>query len=113
MTVDMRQQALHSAVTELVAFERDLETRLEGAREVVRAYPEALAAIERFRPAVHAQRDRLMTYLEGIGGAEAGAATQGGLPFNPATGVSAALRGVCVAFNHLSLIHISEPTRPY
>ena len=100
MTVDLRLQTLRAAVTELIAFEGDLEARLEREREVVRAYPEALAALERFRPTVHAQRDRLVSYLEGIGGAEAGAAIQGGLPFNPAAGVSAALRGVCVAFHH-------------
>ncbi|MBU2600831.1 MAG: PDZ domain-containing protein [Actinobacteria bacterium] len=100
MTVDVRLQALRTAVTELIAFESDLEARLEGEREVVRAYPEGLATLERFRPTVHAQRERLASYLEGIGGAEAGAATQGGLPFIPAAGVSAALRGVCVAFNH-------------
>ncbi len=100
MTVDLRLQTLRSAVTELITFEGDLEARLEGEREVVRAYPEALAALERFRPTVHAQRDRLVGYLEGIGGAEAGAAIQGGLPFHPATGVSQALRGVCVALNH-------------
>jgi hypothetical protein len=100
MTVDVRLQALRGAVAELIAFEGDLETRLDGERGVVRAYPEALAAIERFRPAVHAQRERLVNYLEGIGGAEAGAATQGGLPFSPAAGVSGALRGVCVACSH-------------
>ena len=103
MTVDLRLQALRDAVTELIAFERDLETRLEGEREVVRAYPDALAAIERFRPTVHAQRSRLVKYLEGIGGAEAGAAIEGGLPFSPAAGVSRALRGVCVAFDHGAL----------
>ncbi|MHB0981187.1 MAG: PDZ domain-containing protein [Thermoleophilia bacterium] len=103
MTIDLRLQALRAAVTELIAFESDLEARLEGERDVVRAYPEALAAIERFRPTVHAQRDQLVGYLEGIGGAEAGAAIKGGLPFNPAAGVSEALRGVCVAFNHGAL----------
>ncbi len=60
MIVDMRLRALRTAVTELVAVEGDLEARLEGEREVVRAYPEALAAIEHFRPTVHAQRDRLV-----------------------------------------------------
>ena len=105
MTVDLRLQALRGAVTQLVAFERDLEARLEREREVVRAYPEALAAIERFRPTVHAQRDRLESYLEGIGGAEAGAAVEGGLPFTPAAGVSGALRGLCVAFDHAALSH--------
>jgi len=61
MTVDMRLRALRTAVTELIAFEGDLEARLEGERDVVRAYPEALAAIERFRPMVHAQRERLVS----------------------------------------------------
>ena len=37
MTVDVRLQVLRRAVTELIAFERDLEARLEGEREVVRA----------------------------------------------------------------------------
>jgi membrane-associated protease RseP (regulator of RpoE activity) len=103
MTVDLRLQALRGAVTELIAFESDLEARLEREREVVRAYPEALAAIERFRPTVHAQRDRLVSYLESIGGAEAEAAIKGDLPFDPATGVSGALRGICVAFNHSAI----------
>jgi hypothetical protein len=103
MTVDLRLQALRRAVTELIAFENDLEARLGREREVVRAYPEALAAIERFRPTVHAQRSRLESYLEGIGGVEAGAATEGGLPFSPAAGVSGALRGLCVAFDHAAL----------
>ena len=100
MTIDVRLRALCGAVAELIAFEGNLEARLEGEREVVRAYPEALAALEHFRPTVHAQRERLVSYLEGIGGAEVGAATPGGLPFHPAAGISAALRGVCVAFNH-------------
>src|SRR5665811_1802242 len=100
MTVDARLQTLRTAVTELIAFESDLEARLEGEREVVRAYPEALAAIERFGPTVRAQRGRLESYLESIGGAAAGAATDGGLPFYPAAGVSGALRGLCVAFDH-------------
>ncbi len=103
MTVDVRLHALRRAVTELIAFERDLEARLEREREVVRAYPEALAAIERFRPTAHAQRGRLESYLEGIGGADAGVATEGSLPYYPAAGVSGALRGVCVAFDHAAL----------
>lgn len=86
MAVDARLQVLRTAVTELIAFESDLAARLEGEQEVLRPYPEALAVIEGFRPTVHAQRDRLVSYLEGIGGAEAEAATQGGLPFCPATG---------------------------
>ena len=97
MTVDVRLQVLRRAVTELIAFESDLEARLEGEREVVRAYPEALSFVERFRPTVRGQRGRLERYLKGIGGAEAGAAIKGGLPFTPATGVARALRGVCVA----------------
>ncbi len=74
MTVDLRLRALRGVVTELIAFESDLEARLE--------------------------RDRPVSYLEGIGGAEAGAAIESGLTFTPATGVSGALRGICVAFNH-------------
>jgi membrane-associated protease RseP (regulator of RpoE activity) len=103
MTVDVRLRVLRRAVTELIAFERDLEARLEGEREVVRLYPEALAAIARLRPTVRAQRERLARYLDSIGGAEAGAATKGGLPFTPATGVARALRGVCVALDHAAL----------
>jgi len=103
MTVDVRLQVLRRAATELIAFESDLEARLEGEREVVRAYPEALAAVERFGPTVYAQRGRLESYLEGIGGAAAGAAVEGGLPFNPAARVSGALRGLCVAFDHAAL----------
>jgi len=56
MTVDVRLQVLRGAVTELIAFERDLEARLELEREVVRAYPEVLAAVERFWPTVRTQR---------------------------------------------------------
>jgi len=103
MTVDVRLQVLRGAVTELIAFERDLEARLELEREVVRAYPEVLAAVERFWPTVRTQRGRLESYLEGIGGAAAGAAGEGGLPLSPAAGVSGALRGLCVAFDHAAL----------
>lgn len=39
MTVDVRLETLRTAVTELIAFESDLEARLERERDVVRAYP--------------------------------------------------------------------------
>lgn len=102
MTVDLRLRALRGTVTELTAFEGDLEARLERERPVVRAYPEALAAVERFLPTVHAQRERLVGYLVSTGGAEAGAAMEGGVPLElePAAGVSAVLCSVCLAFNH-------------
>ena len=70
---------------------------------MVRAYPEVLAAVERVWPTVRTQRGRLESYLEGIGGAAAGAAGEGGLPLSPAAGVSGALRGLCVAFDHAAL----------
>jgi len=99
MTVDMRLQALRGAVTELIAFESDLEARLEREKEVVRAYPEALAAVECFVPLVHAQRDRLAGYLESIRGAEARETIVAAPPQQPATGISKALRGICVALD--------------
>jgi hypothetical protein len=99
MTADLRLSALRGAVAELIVFESDLEARLERERPVVRAYPEALAAVKPFGPTVHAQRGRLGDYLESIGGAEAGAATEGGVPFVSATGVAAALRGLCGALS--------------
>ena len=96
MTVDSRLQALRRATTELIAFETDLAARLEQCRQVARAHPEALGAIERSAPMVQAQCDRLAAYLKGIGDGEPrGVASHSVLP----SGVSEALRGAGVAFN--------------
>jgi len=100
MTGHLRMSTLRAAVLDLIAFESDLEARLEREREVVRAYPEGLAALERFRPTVHAQRSLLVNYLRGIDASETGPDPEGSAPLKPPVGVSGALRGVCVALNH-------------
>jgi len=67
MAVDLRRQALRRAITELIAFETELEVRLEREQQAARGYSDAMATIERFVPMVQTQRDRLTTYIKSLG----------------------------------------------
>ncbi|NIT03900.1 hypothetical protein GTO10_03125, partial [Candidatus Saccharibacteria bacterium] len=98
MTEDLRQQALHHAVAELIVFETDLETTLKGEQQAIRGHSDAAATIERFAPMVQTQRDRLADYLKTLGAASAGGKSAAGFPFSPASTASSALRQISVAF---------------
>lgn len=96
MTADSRLQVLQRAASELIAFEAGLAARLAEDRQVVQAHPEAGGRIERFMPMVQAHRDRLVTYLKGIGGDEPRGVASRSVS---ASGVSGTLRVMGVAFN--------------
>lgn len=100
MAIDLRRAALHHAVTELIAFETELEARLKLEQQAIRGNSDALATIERFVPMVQAQRDRLTAYVKNLGSDSAGGSSTGGFAFSSAATVSAALRQINVAFNH-------------
>ena len=100
MAVDLRRQALLRTVTELIAFETELEVRLEREQQAARGYSDAMATIERFVPMVQTQRDVLTTYIKSLGSEPGGGTTTAGFAFSPAATVSSALRQISVAFNH-------------
>jgi hypothetical protein len=100
MALDLRRQALHHAVTELIQFETELEARLERGQQVVRGYSDAVTTIERFVPMVQSQRDRLATYIKSLGSESAAGTSTDGFTFSSTATVSGALRQINVAFNH-------------
>lgn len=104
MTADLRLQAIHRTVAELVAFEGDVAGRLERAQQLSSGHPDALAAIRRLRPKVQTHHDRLATYLKDSGGAEPGPETIGPQSTSrEATALSEVLRDLCLAFHRCAL----------
>jgi len=97
MAVDVKQQTLSRATSEMVAFETNLATRLRQERETVQTHAEVLAAMERFGAMVEAQRDRLVAYVESLGTREHSADS---FAFGSGTGVSATLRHFGSAFSY-------------
>jgi len=100
MAVDLRRQALHRSVGELIAFESELQARLEREQQAARGYSDAMASIEHFAPMVRTQRDQLVAYVERLGSDPDGDTTSSSFVFNSAATVSSALRQISVAFNH-------------
>jgi len=100
MAVDLRRDALHRAVTELIAFETELETTLRREQQTVLGHADAVAALERVLPMVQSQRDRLAAYIKTLGFVSADVRSTARFVFNSAATVSAALRQISVAFNH-------------
>ena len=100
MAVDLRRDALHRAVTELIAFETELETALRRDQHAVLGHADAAAALERVLPIVGAQRDRLAAYVKTLDSVSGGGTSTARFVFNSAATVSAALRQISVAFNH-------------
>lgn len=74
MAHNVRQTTLRLHAAELLALEGDLEAELDRQRETVRARLDAAAAVDRFHEMVSGQRDALRSYLESLGGEEAGPA---------------------------------------
>ncbi len=100
MAVDLRRQALRRAVTEVIAFETELEVRLEREQQAARGYPDAMVTIERFVPMVQSQRDRLAAYIKSLGSEPGGGTPTASFAFSSPSTVSSALRQISVAFNH-------------
>ncbi len=104
MTADLRLQVIRRTVAELVAFEGAVEARLERAQELSSGHPDALAAIQRFRPMVQTHRDQLATYLKASDGGEpSGDATSPQSTSTGATALSEVLRDLCLAFHHCAV----------
>ena len=100
MAVDLRRDGLHRAVTELIAFETELETTLRREQLAVLGHSDAVATIESFLPIVQSQKDRLATYLKTLGPESGGRMPSAQFVFNSTVTISAALRQINVAFNH-------------
>lgn len=100
MAVDLRRETLHRAVTELIAFETELETTLRRAQQAVQGHSDSASTIERVLPMVQSQRDRLAAYIKTLDPESGSAASTGRFTFNTAATASAALRQISVAFNH-------------
>lgn len=100
MAVDLRRDALHRAVTELIAFETELETTLRREQQTVLGHADAVAALERLLPMVQSQRDRLAAYIKTLGFVSTDVSSTAPFVFNSAATVSVALRQISVAFNH-------------
>ena len=91
MAVDLRRQALRRAVTEVIAFETELEVRLEREQQAARGYPDAMVTIERFVPMVQSQRDRLAAYIKSLGSEPGGGTPTASFAFSSPSTVSSAL----------------------
>ncbi len=100
MAVDLRRQALRRSVTELIAFESELQARLERDQQAAHGYSDAMASIEHFAAMVRTQRNRLEAYVDSLGSEPGGGTTRTSFVFNSTATASSALRQVSVAFNH-------------
>ena len=104
MTADLRLQTIRRTVAELVAIEGDVAGVLERAQQLASGHPDTLAAMQRLRPMVQAQRDRLAAYLKDSGGPEpSGATTSPQVISREATALSEVLRDLCLAFHQCAL----------
>src|SRR6266702_3003725 len=105
MTADPRQQAIHRAVTELIAFEGELAGKLERAQQLSFEHPEALAAVQRLRPVVQMHHDRLTAYLKQSGGGTEpnGQATKPQSELSHPAVFPEVLRDLCLAFHHCAI----------
>lgn len=104
MTDDLRFQAVHRSVSELVVLEGEIAERLEEAQRLSSGHPDVFAAIQRLRPMVQTHRDQLATCIKDSGGAESSAETASpGSTSREATELSEVLRDLCLAFHRSAL----------
>lgn len=100
MTNGVRGRMLHGVVTELIAFETDLEKALNREILADRRIPDVAVTLKNLLPITQAHRERLANYLKTVDFEPSSERSKAGFVFGPERTVSGALRQVSDALNH-------------